>query len=128
MISARADTIRIGGVEVGSGARVRLKPSRRADAHDLFYAGRFATVKGVFNDVDGDRHVAVALDDDPATDMLKWQRRFLYFHPRRHLLQCTEGTPIMIHRLLFSLLFALVAALVVKSLPDLARYLKMREM
>jgi hypothetical protein len=34
----------------------------------------------------------------------------------------------MIHRLLFSLLFALVAALVVKSLPDFARYLKMREM
>jgi hypothetical protein len=34
----------------------------------------------------------------------------------------------MIHRLLFSLMFALVAALVVKSLPDLARYLKMREM
>ena len=34
----------------------------------------------------------------------------------------------MIHRLLFSLLFAVVAALVVKSLPDLARYLKMREM
>ena len=40
-----------------------------------------ATVKGVFNDVDGDRHVAVALDDDPAADMLEWQGRFLYFHP-----------------------------------------------
>ncbi len=34
----------------------------------------------------------------------------------------------MIHRLLFSVLFALLATLVVKSLPDLARYLKMREM
>ena len=34
----------------------------------------------------------------------------------------------MIHRLLFSMLFALVATLVVRSLPDLARYLKMREM
>lgn len=34
----------------------------------------------------------------------------------------------MIHRLIFSLLFALVASLVVKSLPDVARYLKMREM
>jgi hypothetical protein len=34
----------------------------------------------------------------------------------------------MIHRLFFSLLLALVAFLVVKSLPDLARYLKMREM
>ena len=34
----------------------------------------------------------------------------------------------MIHRLFFSLLFALVATLVVKALPDVARYLKMREM
>jgi hypothetical protein len=34
----------------------------------------------------------------------------------------------MIHRFLFSLLFAAVAALVVQSLPDIARYLKIREM
>lgn len=34
----------------------------------------------------------------------------------------------MIHRLVFSLLFALLATILVKSLPDVARYLKMREM
>ncbi len=34
----------------------------------------------------------------------------------------------MIHRFLFSLLLALVAGLVVHSLPDIARYLKIREM
>jgi hypothetical protein len=34
----------------------------------------------------------------------------------------------MIKRLMMSLLFALVAAIVVKSLPDVARYLKIREM
>jgi hypothetical protein len=34
----------------------------------------------------------------------------------------------MIHRLLYSLLFALVATIIVKSLPDVARYLKIREM
>ena len=34
----------------------------------------------------------------------------------------------MIRRLLFSLVFALVASLLVKSLPDMARYLKIREM
>ena len=75
------DVLRIGDVDVASGTRVRLKPSRRADAHDLFYAGQLATVKGVFNDVDGDQHVAVTLDDDPASDILEWQGRFLYFHP-----------------------------------------------
>jgi hypothetical protein len=34
----------------------------------------------------------------------------------------------MIRRLVLSLLFALVAGVVVRSLPDVARYLKMREM
>jgi hypothetical protein len=34
----------------------------------------------------------------------------------------------MIHRLVYSLLFAALASIVVKSLPDVARYLKMREM
>jgi hypothetical protein len=34
----------------------------------------------------------------------------------------------MIRRLVMSLVFALLAAVVVKSLPDIARYLKIREM
>ena len=34
----------------------------------------------------------------------------------------------MIVRFVFAVVIALVAGLVVKSLPDLARYLKMREM
>ena len=34
----------------------------------------------------------------------------------------------MIRRLVLSLALALVAGLVIKSLPDIARYLKMREM
>jgi hypothetical protein len=34
----------------------------------------------------------------------------------------------MLRRLILSLLFALVMAVAVRSLPDLARYLKIREM
>ena len=34
----------------------------------------------------------------------------------------------MVRRFLMSIVFAAVAGVVVKSLPDLARYLKMREM
>ena len=60
---------------------MRLRPSRRADAHDLFLAGRSATVAGVFHDVDGEMHVAVTLDDDPATEALARHGRYLYFHP-----------------------------------------------
>jgi hypothetical protein len=75
------DTTWIGGVEVGKGRRVRLEPSRRADAHDLFLAGRTGTVAGVFRDVDGAEHLAVTLDDDPASELYAWQGRFYYFHP-----------------------------------------------
>jgi len=34
----------------------------------------------------------------------------------------------MIHKLVYSLLLGLIATAVVKSLPDIARYLKIREM
>jgi hypothetical protein len=34
----------------------------------------------------------------------------------------------MIRRLVWSLVFALIAGIVVKSLPDIARYLKIRAM
>ncbi len=74
-----ADTVIIRGVEVGAGTRVRLHPSRRADAHDLFLAGLTAVVAGVFNDVDGGVHIAVTLEDDPGSAELAWQGRYLYF-------------------------------------------------
>jgi hypothetical protein len=74
------DTVWIAGVEVGRGSPVRLRPSHRADAHDLFLAGLSAKVAGVFRDVDGGDHIAVTLDDDPASPELVWQGRYLYFH------------------------------------------------
>ena len=69
------------GSRSAEGAPVRLRPSHRADAQDLFLAGLSATVAGVFTDVDGGQHVAVTVDDDPATAELAWQGRYLFFHP-----------------------------------------------
>ena len=60
----------VNGVEICTGSSVRLRPSRRADAHDMFFDGMVATVAGVFHDVDGELHVAVTVDDDPATEAL----------------------------------------------------------
>ena len=42
---------------------MRLRPSRRADAQDLFYANRIAHVTSVHEDVDGDHHIGVVLED-----------------------------------------------------------------
>lgn len=75
------DAILVNGTRVSRGSRVRLHPSRRADAHDLFYADRIARVTSVHEDVDGDQHVGVVLEDDPAADLHDWYGRYLYFAP-----------------------------------------------
>lgn len=75
------DTLEVAGARIGRGAKVRLRPARRADAQDMFVADRIATVTGVFNDVDGSTLVGVTVDDDPASEAFGWQARQLFFHP-----------------------------------------------
>ncbi|MGH9280315.1 MAG: hypothetical protein ACRD12_19725 [Acidimicrobiales bacterium] len=75
------DQVWIGPVQVGRGTKVRLRPSRRADAYDMFLIGRDATVEGVFQDVDGNTQVAVSVLDDPMAELAQWHGRFLYFYP-----------------------------------------------
>jgi hypothetical protein len=75
------DAILVNGTRVTRGSRVRLRPSRRADAQDLFYTDRIARVTSVHEDVDGDQHVGVVLEDDPAADLHDWYGRYLYFAP-----------------------------------------------
>ena len=71
----------IDGVRVAKGSLVRVHPSRRADAQDLFFADQVARVTAVLSDVDGGTHVALVLVDDPAADMHDWYGRYLYFAP-----------------------------------------------
>jgi hypothetical protein len=81
-VSPETDGVVVAGVTVAKGSRVRLRPGqRRADAQDMFLAGREATVEAVFLDVDGNRHLAVTLDEDPAADLQRWHGRYLYFSP-----------------------------------------------
>lgn len=76
------DTVQIGEVDVGRGTRVILRPGvRRADAYDLFLAGRTATVAAVLFDVDQGIHLAVTVDDDPGSDLKESHGRYLYFAP-----------------------------------------------
>ncbi|OBR98705.1 hypothetical protein A9W98_34055 [Mycobacterium gordonae] len=75
------DAVLVNGVRVRRGSRVRLHPSRRADAQDIFFAGRIAHVTSVHEDVEGHQHVGVVVDDDPAADLHDWYGRYLYFAP-----------------------------------------------
>ncbi|MCU1489690.1 MAG: hypothetical protein JWM85_1095 [Acidimicrobiaceae bacterium] len=71
----------VAGTRLSKGSRVRLQPSRRADAHDMFLAGQSAVVARVDRDVDGETHVAVLLEDDPASELHEWYGRYYYFGP-----------------------------------------------
>jgi hypothetical protein len=82
-VSPADDGVAVAGTIVRQGSRVRLRPGRkRADAQDMFLAGRPATVAAVLFDVDGGTHLAVTLDDDPeAAAVAHAHGRFLYFGP-----------------------------------------------
>jgi len=80
-VDPEIDAVLVNGVRVTRGSRVRLRPSRRADAQDIFFAGKIARVTSVHEDVDGDQHVGVVVEDDPAADMHDWYGRYLYFAP-----------------------------------------------
>jgi hypothetical protein len=81
-VSPETDHVMIDGVRVARGSVVVMQPgTRRADAQDLFLAGRQAFVEAVLHDVDGQVHLAVTPVDDPAADLHRSHGRYLYFAP-----------------------------------------------
>jgi hypothetical protein len=74
-------SVRVGGVTVSKGSSVRLAPKRRADAWDMFLAGKIATVQAIHQDFEDKLYVAVTVDDDPATEYHQWYGRSFFFEP-----------------------------------------------
>ena len=62
-------TAQIGGAHVSPGARVRMRPTGRADMMDLALDGRLATISGIEEDAEGQVWVTVTVDDDPGRDL-----------------------------------------------------------
>ncbi len=87
------DAVLVNGARVARGARVRLRPRRNADAQDIFVAGKSARVTSVHEDVEGNKHVGVVVDDDPAADLHDWYGRYLYFSPDEIEPLETQQTP-----------------------------------
>jgi hypothetical protein len=91
-VSPGTDFVIIAGHRVARGSRVILRPgTRRADAQDMFLAGRAALVEAVLLDVDDTAYLAVTLADDPAADLQAAHGRFLYFAPDE--VEPDEGQP-----------------------------------
>jgi hypothetical protein len=81
LVQPHLDAVLIHGVPVARGSRVRVNPSRRADAQDLFFAGQTGRVTNVHFDVDGSTHVGLVLDQDPAADLHEGYGRSFYYSP-----------------------------------------------
>jgi hypothetical protein len=80
-VDPTVDSVMVGGAEVRKGTRVRLHPGSGGDAQDIFLENMTALVTGVFYDVDDQIHVAVVLEDDPASELHEWYGRYRYFRP-----------------------------------------------
>ncbi|TSE00945.1 hypothetical protein FOS14_04015 [Skermania sp. ID1734] len=93
-VDPASEAVYVNGVAVAKGARVQLKPrTHGTDVHDIFLAGRTATVAEVKLDVDGTRFLAVTLDDDPGADLHEWYGRFYYFTPEEVVPVSAGGEP-----------------------------------
>ncbi len=77
------DCVRIFGVELHAGDRVRLRPQRRADIMDMALDGKVATIEAIERDYDNNVHLAVVLDDDPGREfgMLRHPGHRFFFSP-----------------------------------------------
>jgi hypothetical protein len=81
LVQPHLDAVLINGIPVARGSRVRVNPSRRADAQDLFFAGQTGRVTSVHFDVDGSTHVGLVLEQDPAADLHEGYGRSFYYAP-----------------------------------------------
>ncbi|MFG1948177.1 hypothetical protein [Nonomuraea sp. NPDC048826] len=92
-VSPATDSVDVGGTRVRKGSRVRLRPRLRgSDPQDMFLDGRTALVEAVLLDVDGARHLAVTLEDDPAAELNQWYGRYRYFAPEET--EPLDGEPV----------------------------------
>ena len=93
-------TASVGGVEIGRGSRVVLRPGDGADVMDRALAGKVALVESIHEDFDGRVHVAVTLEDDPGRDLGERRRpghRF-FFAPGE--VEPLAGPPLPAQRIL----------------------------
>ena len=62
-------TIEAGGMTIGRGSRVVLRPRAGRDVFDEAVAGRVAVVERIEEQVDGGHLLAVVIEDDPGRDL-----------------------------------------------------------
>ena len=65
----RLECVRVDGLLVKQGDRVRLHPIGRADILDIALDGKIATIEAIEQDFEERVYLGVVLDDDPGRDL-----------------------------------------------------------
>jgi hypothetical protein len=80
---AAPESVRVFGVELRKGSRVRLWPQKTADIMDMALQGKVAVIEAIEQDFDDQVHFAVVIEDDPGREfgMLRQPGHRFFFSP-----------------------------------------------
>ena len=80
---APLESVRVFGVHLRVGDRVRLCPRKRADIMDMALAGKIALIEAIEQDFEDNIQLAVVLDDDPGREfgMMRQPGHRFFFSP-----------------------------------------------
>ena len=77
------ESVRVFGVELRVGDRVRLCPTKKADIMDMALAGKIAVIEAIEQDFEDQIQLAVVVDDDPGREfgMMRQPGHRFFFSP-----------------------------------------------
>jgi hypothetical protein len=80
---AAPESVRVFGVELRVGDRVRLCPTKKADIMDMALAGKIALIEAIEQDFEDQIQLAVVVDDDPGREfgMMRQPGHRFFFSP-----------------------------------------------
>jgi hypothetical protein len=80
---APPESVRVFGVDLRIGDRVRLWPQKKADIIDMALTGKVAVIEAIEQDFEDQVQLAVVLDDDPGREfgMMRQPGHRFFFSP-----------------------------------------------
>ena len=81
--AAPPESVRVFGIELRVGDRVRIHPKKKADILDMALAGKIAVIEAIEQDFEDQVQLAFVLDDDPGREfgMMRQPGHRFFFSP-----------------------------------------------
>ena len=81
--AAPPESVRVFGIELRVGDRVRINPKTQADILDMALAGKIAVIEAIEQDFEDRVQLALVLDDDPGREfgMMRQPGHRFFFSP-----------------------------------------------